>query len=883
MKNEKNIQKGITAVLFAAIMIASALTVIPSVSAVTGYSFSYTITASGTKDVPDYEYAYSASLCYNCFGTDSWECPDQSGGWIAIAMTRLPYPGSDSDYGCGCPTGLYSSYPGIVGWHDDTTAYYCTYRKGTGTTSTEPWSATETGTASVSKTEGDKYILTSSLEAPNHDTTWVVVSDNSDYVITWMDGANLYARAINQQPIADANGPYGENEGSPITFDAGGSSDPDSDELQYRWDFNNDGTWDTEWSSSPTVSYTWSDDWSGTAKVKVNDGDFTDTATASVTVNNVAPTVDAGADQTVDEGATVSFFGSYTDSGTADTHTIDWDFGDGNTASGTLTPTHVYADNGVYTVTLTVTDDDGGMGTDTLTVMVNNVAPTVDAGADQTVDEGTTVNFAGSYTDPGSEDTYTIDWDFGDRNTESGTLTPTHVYADNGVYTVTLTVTDDDGGMGTDTLTVMVNNVAPTVDAGADQTVDEGTTVNFAGSYTDPGSEDTYTIDWDFGDGNTESGTLTPTHVYADNGVYTVTLTVTDDDGGMGTDTLTVMVNNFAPTATFSNDGPKDEGSAVTVSFSDQNDPGTLDTFTYSFDWDNDGTYDVVDQPGASAQYTWYDEGTGTYTVKGMIKDNDGGSTEYTTDVTVNNVAPTVGAITAPSEPIPVGDSISASADFTDPGSDDTHTAVWDWGDGTTTGETVSGYHVSGSHAYSTPGVYTINLTVTDNDGASASAIFQFVVVYDPKGGFVTGGGWIDSPETAYRADPSLTGKAHFGFISKYEKGATTPTGRTDFKFKAADLDFHSDTYDWLVIAGARAKYKGIGTINGIGNYGFMLSAVDGDLLGGDQADKFRIKIWKSDTKELVYDNQLDAPDVAYPTTDIGGGAIVVHKNNKKL
>jgi PKD repeat protein len=170
-----------------------------------------------------------------------------------------------------------------------------------------------------------------------------------------------------------------------------------------------------------------------------------------------------------------------------------------------------------------------------------NVAPTVDAGPDQTVDEGDTVSFSGSFTDPGA-DTHTIVWDFGDGSTAAGTLTPSHAYGDNGVYTVTLTVTDDDGGVGTDTLTVTVNNVAPTVNAGPDQTVHVDSDVSFSGSFTDPGVDDTHTKEWDFGDGGTATGTLTPIHVYDNVGVYTVTLTVTDDDGGVGKDTTTITV-----------------------------------------------------------------------------------------------------------------------------------------------------------------------------------------------------------------------------------------------------------------------------------------------------------------------------------------------------
>jgi hypothetical protein len=107
---------------------------------------------------------------------------------------------------------------------------------------------------------------------------------------------------------------------------------------------------------------------------------------------------------------------------------------------------------------------------------------------------------------------------------------------------------------------------------------------------------------------------------------------------------------------------------------------------------------------------------------------------------------------------------------------------------------------------------------------------FRYVVVYDQDGGFVTGGGWINSPIEAYTADPTLEGKASFGFVSKYKKGADTPSGNTEFQFKAGDLNFHSNDYDWLVIAGAKAQYKGTGTINGAGSYGFKLFAIDDKL-----------------------------------------------------
>jgi hypothetical protein len=80
------------------------------------------------------------------------------------------------------------------------------------------------------------------------------------------------------------------------------------------------------------------------------------------------------------------------------------------------------------------------------------------------------------------------------------------------------------------------------------------------------------------------------------------------------------------------------------------------------------------------------------------------------------------------------------------------------------------------------------------------------------NGGFVTGGGWINSPSGAYVASPTLTGRDNFDFVSKYQKGATVPTGQTQFQFQVANLNFQSTSYQWLVISGCKAQYKGSGT-----------------------------------------------------------------------
>jgi hypothetical protein len=163
--------------------------------------------------------------------------------------------------------------------------------------------------------------------------------------------------------------------------------------------------------------------------------------------------------------------------------------------------------------------------------------------------------------------------------------------------------------------------------------------------------------------------------------------------------------------------------------------------------------------------------------------------------------------------------------------------------------------------------------------GCSESAEV-YMPIYDPEGGFVTGGGWIMSPEGAYVSKPTAAGKANFGFVAKYKKGSTTVDGNTEFQFTAGDLNFKSSSHQAmsLVVAGAKAIYKGEGSINGKVGYGFMVSAIDGNLKGKDVLDKFRIKIWELATGATVYDNQMNAAENADATTDIGGGSIVIHE-----
>jgi hypothetical protein len=246
------------------------------------------------------------------------------------------------------------------------------------------------------------------------------------------------------------------------------------------------------------------------------------------------------------------------------------------------------------------------------------------------------------------------------------------------------------------------------------------------------------------------------------------------------------------------------------------------------------------------------------------------------------NTAPEITSIVGPDDPVPVDTDFPMTGTFYDPDVGDTHTAIWDWGDESATPGTVTDGTVTGSHAYTSPGVYTITLTVEDEAGESDSAVSQqYVVIYDPSGAFITGGGMFDSPLGAFPEDPTLTGTAGFGFVSKYKNGATEPGGNTLFRFHAADIQFKSESYQWLVVAGAKGMFKGTGSINGEGSYTFLISAIDGDMTGGDGIDKFRIKIWEEDelgNENMIYDSGLESADDANPTTPLTHGSIKIHK-----
>jgi PKD repeat protein len=498
-----------------------------------------------------------------------------------------------------------------------------------------------------------------------------------------------------------------------------------------------------------------------TITVKVDDDDAdSGTDSESVLVKNVAPVLVVVPDQMVNEGQLLNLSGSggsplalFVDAGTLDIHTATIDWGDGSlldnaavtflSGAGSLGGSHTYADDGVYTVTVTLQDDDGGMDQETFTVTVKNVPPVLLLVGNQVVDEGSILDLSGTsgpplglFVDVGILDTHTAIVDWGDGlapqnaavvfSNGSGSLGGSHIYADNGTYTVTVRLADDDmsgnfatGINGIDfvekTFTVTVNNVQPFLTGIANLSVSEGdafTLDSLGVGLQDPGFDNpnnvndpanggqvaetlsAMTIDW--GDGSTPQvlsllemqagplmGPTTATfpaigHTYADNGNYTVKVTVKDDDmTSFATLTLTIVVNNVDPELALfdamsippiSMPQQTEIFESNSVSFSAAfTDPGfdnpnnTLDpsnggevaeTFSYEIDWGDghitaaavppmdvtSGSPGVLTQGGFGGNHVYADDGTYTVTVK--VFDDDGGVGTQTFTVIVKNENP---------------------------------------------------------------------------------------------------------------------------------------------------------------------------------------------------------------------------------------------------
>lgn len=401
-----------------------------------------------------------------------------------------------------------------------------------------------------------------------------------------------------------------------------------------------------------------------------------------------------------------------------------WNFGDG-TSANTSTANHTYTIAGNYTVTLTVTDNDGGEATahTIVTVSAIDLPPNIPPKAELNLstwsgDAPLVVEFfaEGSTDSDGTIVAYA--WNFGD-GTFASTSTASHTYTSPGLYPVALTVTDNDGGVSTAQTTVTVSalpaNIPPTAELNLSTwSGDTPLVVEFfaEGSSDSDGSIVSYA--WDFGDG-ASANTSTASHTYTTVGVYPVTLTVTDNDGGVAmaqsTVTASAPLSNISPTALFY---PSEISGPVPldVAFngaSSSDDDGTVVSYLWNFGDGSSATGAYVDHVYTTA---------GTFTAKLTVTDDNGAQATYEQIIVVEAAIiypATLVADFSIDPQVPTNKDVVQFSGVVSTAPTGNITAyLWEFGDG----KSESGVTVS--HRYKVPGTYTVKLTVWDSSNASS-------------------------------------------------------------------------------------------------------------------------------------------------------------------
>ncbi|MCX6665842.1 MAG: PKD domain-containing protein [Euryarchaeota archaeon] len=414
----------------------------------------------------------------------------------------------------------------------------------------------------------------------------------------------------------------------------------------YRWDFTNDGIYETGWLTIPTTTHTYDAVGKYTVKLQVNGNDKTAVDTAQVTIYPQKVTglsVIASADGTklslswTPTIPNAEYYEIYRNDEYINSPGVN-SYLDGPVSVGTYS----------YAV-CAVEKNDGDIFKGEKSDPVSGRLPSTNTPpVAKILTSDKLFVWAGKPTTLSGIDSYDTDgeivsynWNFGDGKTGSGSVVK-HTYSKIGYYTITLTVTDDHGLTGTDTAKIpVVDSTPPTADAGGPYIGDINQSIMFNGSrsYNPDGTSLTYT--WNFGDGTKGTGKLV-NHSYSVPANYTVTITVSDAGGSTDTNTTYAIINNTKRTpskpeihATAPADNPY-EYSLTAVSLADDID----DMIHYVINWD-DGT-PITTTPSFSSMITVIAEhiwsSAGTYVISVYAEDQIGAKSEVNqTTITIKD------------------------------------------------------------------------------------------------------------------------------------------------------------------------------------------------------------------------------------------------------
>lgn len=576
-------------------------------------------------------------------------------------------------------------------------------------------------------------------------------------------------------------------QGQSLTFTAGNPTNPDGFPLSFSWMFT--GGMPNATGQSVSVPMTVAGSITSTLEVRNSVGML---ATGTTPTRTVTVTGGGGGNQppvatitaptgnvTIAQGGTVTFQGSGTDPDNNTPLTYSWNFGGGAPNSTAQNPGAVtFNTAGTFTVTFTVTDS-LGLSSTPVTRMVTvtgggggnqpPVATISSPTGNVTIQQGGSVTFQGSGTDPNNNTPLTYNWNFGGGAPNSTQQNPGSVtFNTAGTFTVTFTVTDSLGlssAAVTRTVTVTAPaNMAPTATINSptgNVTIQQGGSVTFQGSGSDPDNNLPLTYSWNFGGGASNSTQQNPGSVtFNTAGTFTVTFTVTDSRGLSSTPvTRTVTVTSTTPTpvpgapvatilepagnvtivqgdtVTFRGMGTASQVSSTRDRRSRESDDdehhsdddgGTGGTLTLRYNWNFGGgaSNSTLQNPGAVRFNT-----VGTFTVTFTVTDSLGRvSAPVTRIVTVTAPQLPVAMIVAPAMDVSVlpGGTVT----FSGSGTGSQITYRWQFPGGSPSSSTRQS---PGAVRFSTPGSYTVTLTVTDRRGRASTPVTRVITVAQPN------------------------------------------------------------------------------------------------------------------------------------------------------
>jgi PKD repeat protein len=525
-------------------------------------------------------------------------------------------------------------------------------------------------------------------------------------------------------------------------------------------------------------------------------------ASTTVTVRDV-PVVSVSGPGSGHIGTAVTpLIGSFSDvvPGSSPT-TWSWTFGDGSSTSVNSTVTtnmqsHVYTEPAAYTVGLTVTDNSGAAASNTTTVTIADVAPTVTIGAlppTQNATLSATFSASAMGIAPSANAAgfaYTFAWGDGSSSPVAATagngagVSASHVYATPGSYTLTVSALDKYGQAGSASKAVTVINPVPFVQISAANSVPIETTFQPSVTATNGyASSFTFVLNWGDGQMTTQSGSSPQpfSHVYSVPGSYTLRVTATDSTGATNTATLAMTVSDVVPSVTLEPPSPAPvtaaTSSTFTASASSISPAITGAGYSFVFDWGDGSTHSVVagSPEGATGVVSHTYAEPGTYTLTVTATDEYGGSGSNTLPVSVADAPPTAG-FTSPSYTGAAASPLTVSVTASSPSSREESggfTYALNWGDGHTSSVTsVPGSTVAAAtHTYDAGGTYTISLYVVDSLNTQSAT--------------------VTASATIANVAPTITSFTHpNGYV-------TTPTA---FAVQVSDVS-HADTQAGFTIA----------------------------------------------------------------------------------